>query len=94
MQIVEAWLIFGAHIHQDFLLDYPNFIEGVDYILSNMTALETQQLKDFLGTVLNSNVSESEMLDLWQKSGTEILVDKRQIHDFLEMIYQRIPTGK
>ena len=88
MEFPEIWLFFGAQIHQDFLIDYPDFLSGIFDLLNDLTENQRVELYEFLKDVKSSGYSNQQLLKIWEGSGAEIFVVSEKINLLFDEIYK------
>ena len=86
MEVVEVWLLLGAEIHQDFLTENPDLLQGFREIFDRFTSGQRQELRQFLVDVASRALSERELSELWSETGANLLVDESDMPQFFEMI--------
>lgn len=86
MEINETWTLFGALIHQDFLLDYPDFYSGVMEVIKNFSPQQKEEIYFILQNLVTCDYSPAELSEIWRKSGAEIFVMDDEIKKFLSEI--------
>lgn len=79
MDIPEIWLFFGSQIHQDFLIDHPDFLTGIIELLGDFSSSQKVELLKFLNHIHSSNLSNLELSEVWRNSGSEIFVSGEKI---------------
>ncbi|MDF1846706.1 MAG: hypothetical protein P1U69_05870 [Parvibaculaceae bacterium] len=90
MEITDIWIRFGEHIHQDFLIDFPDFFSGIPDILRNCSAEQKQELQLFLKELMSANISSDERLEAWLASEANIFVTTDQIDAFIQEIAKTV----
>ena len=75
----------GQYFHQDIHLIYSSVEEVAKAFVLRLDQSETTELVNFLEKNLSSK-SNSELADLWDKTGSDIIVDDNGIRDFLSKI--------
>ena len=88
MIVEELWFKFGMMIHQDFLLDHPDFFSGIYDILQNFNFKEKELLHKYLIESIDLCKTNKCKLDIWINSGAEIIITEGQISDFFEKIIE------
>jgi len=73
------------YFHQDIHLVYSSVEEVAKAFIMRLDQSETNELVRFLERSLSSK-SNSELADLWDKTGSDIIVDDAGIRDFLSKI--------
>ena len=86
IEVIDVWLIFGSHIHQDFLMEFPDFYSGIAVIFNDLSSRQQDDVYAFLKSVLESEYTPVEKLEIWNQSGAELFVTPHQIDDFLSKI--------
>lgn len=94
MEILEIWVFMGSHIHQDFLLDYPDFFSGISAIVRDLSAAQKEDLYSFLKELTSSKYTAKEQLEIWSKSGAEFFVTESQISDFLSEVFKTVENER
>lgn len=94
MEIVDAWMVFGGHIHQGFLRDFPDFFSGVAVIFNDLSSREQEEFCSFLKKLLESGYPATKKLEVWNKSGSELYVTPSQIDAFLSQILDVVEAEK
>lgn len=86
----RAWSAFGKQIHQDFLLDHPDFFSGLPMVWQSVPQPLRKEVIVFLRAALESGARGAALSKLWQESGAEIFVPENQIAEFLRQILAAI----
>ncbi len=87
----EVFCQLGQYYHQDIHLIYPSVEEVAKAFIARLDAAETTELVSFLETNLSSK-SDSELADLWDKTGSDIIVDDSGIRGFLSKILGQVKS--
>ena len=88
MELPEIWLFFGAQIHQDFLIDYPDFLSGISDLLDDLTASQRVELYEFLRDIKSNGYSNQQLAKVWGGSGAEIYIVGERFDLFFDEIYK------
>lgn len=86
----ESWAVFGKHIHQDFLIDHPDFFSGLPFVWKNVPHSLRQEFIISLRQVLSSGARGPALAKLWRDSGAQIFVPDHQIKNFLQQVLVKI----
>jgi len=73
MEIPAVWIFFGEYIHQDFLLDYPDFLSGIKFILHDMTTNQRLELLQFLSHINGNEYQKDELIKIWNSSTAQLV---------------------
>ena len=87
MSMPEVWFLFGANIHQDFLLDYPDFVSGILAIVQDLNSEQLKELFLFVHELIESDHTLRHKCEIWDKSGTMISVTPSEINMLLSEVY-------
>ncbi len=93
MEVVEVWLLLGAEIHQDFLTDYPDPLQGFREILDRFTSAQRYELHQFLVDMLSREPSARELALLWRESGANLLVVESDMPNFFEVVLRELESS-
>jgi hypothetical protein len=74
MEIPEIWFLLGNHLHQDFMVDYPDFISGLMFIIQDFSPNQNIALHNFLLSLKEMSLSNQQLAEIWAKSGSQILI--------------------
>jgi len=86
MEITDLWIQFGQHIHQDFLIEFPDFFSGIAFVLTNFSVEQKQELLLFLKELLSADLTPDQKLDIWLASEASFFVSTEQIDVFLRQL--------
>ena len=86
MEISEIWLFLGMQIHQDFLIDYPDFFSGVIEVMNDLSYEDRVKLSNYLSDIQSQNLSNIELGKLWESSGSQIFMNG----DSIELFYEKL----
>lgn len=78
----EVWKKLGRYLHQDFMLDYPDFWSGIDSFISELDATEQARLIQFLEALVENEQPGGVFKKVWAKSGAQIYVAAATPRDF------------
>lgn len=96
-QIPKSWTFLGEQIHQDFLIDYPDFWSGVVEIFAGLDAKERQELIRFIHRGIAKEKEKPGMLKkLWFRSGAQVgFQSKNPVAFYLEMAgrFESVASG-
>lgn len=81
----EVFNQLGQYFHQDIHLIYSSVEEVAKAFIQRLDKSETKELVVFIETKLSAS-SDSELADLWDETGSDIIVDDHAIRDFLSKI--------
>lgn len=90
----QAWKVFGSHIHQDFLLDYPGFFEGLSMVYKCLKEPEQRAVLAYVTQLANENTDASVKAKAWDESGSEILVSVSQVDEFLLLVLAALKAAE
>ena len=93
MEVVEVWLLLGAEIHEDFLTEYPDLLQGFREIFDRFTSAQRNELHQFLVDVLSREPSARELTQLWSKSGANLLVVESDMPKFFEVVLRELESS-
>lgn len=88
----EIWFELGSYIHQDFLVQFPDFKSGIVDFCSSQTSQDLETLKDFISELLAPNASNSRIAQVWSDGGAQVLVDEPSARDFVEAVQDALET--
>jgi len=74
LTVTETWLLFGSHIHQDFLLDHPDVLSGIKEVYTFLSKPEQDELYQILLEINNGEYSTGFKHKFWRKSGADFFV--------------------
>ena len=60
MSCIDVIGLFGAHIHQDFFVTFPDWSVGVNFVLSNFSDFELTKLEQCFRELSSDSVPVSE----------------------------------
>lgn len=92
MELPDIWLLFGAYIHQDFLLDHPDFVSGIREIVGSFSEDQRSQLLTYLAGLVDSSRSGQELAEIWRASGASFLVADDDAREFLRSLILTIES--
>lgn len=86
------FLKFASGFHQDlFDLQKPGE-DVIDTVLQGLTKEEAQELRRFLSSLLESELSNTELVKIWNSSQADFLMpNDRNIRMLYRMIIEKIP---
>lgn len=90
----QAWKVFGSHIHQDFLLEYPQFFEGLSMVYRCLKEPEQRALLAYLTQLTNESIDPSVKAKAWAESGSEILIAVSQVDEFLLQVLAALQAAE
>jgi len=71
-----AWKKLGESIHQDFMLDYPDFWSGIDQFAKDITKEEREELIMFLTPLVENEQPGGSLKRIWENTGSEIIITR------------------
>lgn len=84
LEVTETWLQFGSHIHQDFLLDHPEFLSGIQEVYTFLTEHEKEELYQIFLEINNGSYDTTFKENYWEKSGADFFIVGEGINAFFE----------
>jgi len=89
----EVWYSMGEYIHQDFLLQFPDFISGLRDFFGDASEEEVNDMRIFLNELKKLHYSDEQLERLWLNSGSNLVWDGagvRAILGELEVILSEV----
>ena len=68
VSIPPVWKKLGEHLHQDFLLDHPDFNSGIAEFASDLSDEELQELRDFLKHLTENEFAGGVLKRVWAET--------------------------
>lgn len=90
IEVPEVWILFGSFIHQDFLLDYPDIVSGIEYIYSVLSESDKEKLFTFLQEIQTGGYDWDYKLNIWNQSGAQFTVAGKDIDILFDEIFNTI----
>lgn len=85
---------FGLLFHQDILLDHATFEEAALHVIAGFKGEERRRLRDFIGRILESDLSPEELSKLWDLTGSDWrFFDGQGFREFLVFVHDRLRKG-
>lgn len=86
----EVWKKLGNYLHQDFMLDYPDFWSGIEDFASGLGSAEQEQLIQFLESLVRNEQPGGALKKVWLKSGAQVLVAAASTKEFYVELLQHV----
>ena len=86
----EIFTLFVSYIHQDFLIDYPDFYPGISEILGYMSQEERSSLIGFINNLEEAELTDKELADLWNNQNSGVIITQQDATAFFEKLIQQI----
>jgi hypothetical protein len=83
MRPPEAFLIFTAYFHQDLLAIYPTIDDAMRDMRNFLTPDQIIEVKAFLDELIAGPYTNEELMNIWEKSRSEIRFVRGDIREFL-----------
>jgi hypothetical protein len=90
MEASDVWALFGAHLHQDFFIEYSDTLSGIRDVLENFSLEQKEELHRFLMELCCGGYTLREKMEIWEKSGASFFVEAKYFSRFLMEILNEI----
>jgi hypothetical protein len=93
MQAPPEWAKLGRRMHQDFLVEYPDFVGGFAALTRTFSADERRRLLDYLRYLSSTDLPGGEHKRRWDELGTDFSIrpsGKQTWRDFYHSILAAI----
>ncbi|MBI1867710.1 MAG: hypothetical protein HYS06_05385 [Methylocystis sp.] len=78
----EAFLTYSALFHQDVFVIYPSLEEAFRHASDYLTKEQVASVKAYLDELISGRYTNEELLEIWEKSKSEIYVTRGNMIDF------------
>lgn len=80
--VPEVWKKLGKYLHQDYMLDYPDFWSGIDDFSSGLDSPDQERLIQYLESLVNNEHPGGTLKKVWRESGSQIAVAAASTREF------------
>ncbi|AWN34867.1 hypothetical protein [Methylobacterium radiodurans] len=85
---------FGMRFHQDTDLEHDGLRDAAHSALRNFKGEERRRLRDFIGQVLQSDLSPDELRKLWGLTGSDVIFfEAKEFLAFLAFVHDQLRKG-
>jgi hypothetical protein len=83
---------FCRRFHQDVFLINPRLEDTIEAALKSFDGRQRKVLEEFVSSLLSSNISDAELIDLWSRAGADFYL--RGARHFFGEILNQLATGR
>ena len=88
----EVWKKLGETIHQDFMLDYPDFWSGIEQFANDITKEEREDLIKYLRPLVENEQPGGLLKRIWGNTGAEIIITRIKPKEFFAELLNRFSS--
>ena len=85
-----VWRKLGGYLHQDYMLDFPDFWSGIDAFSSDLSKAERIELIRFLRPLVENEQPGGHLKKLWKNSGAQINITRVKPKELFEELLKRV----
>src|SRR6056297_2112207 len=68
-----SWRKLGKHLHQDFLIEYPDFYSGISKLIMELSPSQSAEIERFLSKTLSSEAPGGCARRAWSELDAEFM---------------------
>lgn len=86
----KVWKKLGGYLHQDYMLEYPDYWSGIDEFRSNLSDAERVELIQFLRPLVENEQPGGALKRVWKNSGAQIFIARVKPKEFYQELLRRV----
>ncbi len=90
----EIWIRLCTHIHQDFLVIYGDYESGISEFSAVEDFRDRIALTRHIRALVDSDLTEDQLLEMWDQSGAQIGPANGSMRAFLTMLLDLLEANK
>ena len=86
----KVWKKLGGYIHQDYMLDHPDFWSGIEEFRNSLSKAEKIELIQFLRSLVENEQPGGNLKKVWKNSGAQIFMSRVKPSEFFQELLSRV----
>jgi len=87
-----VWKKLGESIHQDFMLDYPDFWSGIEEFAKDISKEEREDLIQYLRPLVEIDQPGGHLKRIWKNTGAQIIITRIKPKEFFAELLSRFSS--